>query len=161
MSVERVLLTGSSGLIGTSLVRWLRQNQISTITLHRRPSDGPGSQPIEAQELWDPYDAAPVSHPEALEGITAAVHLSGANLAGQRWTSAYKGEIFMSRVRPTQALANLLAELRSKPEVLVCASAIGIYGNRGDEELSEASLPGSGFLPDLCLAWEQAARPAE
>jgi uncharacterized protein len=157
MSLERVLLTGSSGLIGISLVRSLMQNRISTITLHRRPS----AQRTEASELWDPYAAAPVSRPEGLEGITAAVHLSGANLAGRRWTTAYKGEISASRVTPTHALAKLLAGLRSKPEVLVCASAIGIYGNRGAEELTEASLPGSGFLPDLCVAWEEAARPAE
>ncbi len=153
MSMERVLLTGSSGFIGTSLVRSLSQNRISTITLHRRPS---GS----AQEFWDPYAPTPVARPEALEGITAAVHLSGANLAARRWTSAYKAEIAESRVKPTHAIANLLAGLRSKPEVLVCASAIGVYGDRGDEELSEASRPGSGFIPDLCLAWEAAARPA-
>jgi uncharacterized protein len=156
MSVERVLLTGSSGLIGTSLVRSLMQNRISTITLHR----GPSAQRPEAP-LWDPYAETPVSRPEGLEGITAAVHLSGANLAGRRWTSAYKREIAESRVTPTRALALLLAGLRPKPEVLVSASAIGIYGNRGDEELSEASPPGSGFLPDLCVAWEEAARPAE
>jgi uncharacterized protein len=89
------------------------------------------------------------------------VHLSGANLAGRRWTSAYKDVIAESRVKPTHAIANLLAGLRTKPEVLVCASAIGIYGNRGDEELSEDSQPGSGFLPELCLAWEEATRPAE
>jgi hypothetical protein len=154
MSMERVLLTGSSGLIGTSLVRSLSQNRISTITLHRRPSGAP-------QEYWDPYAPTPVNRPEAFEGISAVVHLSGANLAARRWTAAYKGEIAESRVKPTQAIANLLAGLRSKPEVLVCASAIGIYGNRGDEELTEASLPGSGFIPDLCLAWEAAARPAE
>jgi uncharacterized protein (TIGR01777 family) len=154
MSMERILLTGSSGLIGTSLVRSLWQNRISTITLHRHPS-GP------AQEYWDPYAPTPVTRPEAFEGITAAVHLSGANLAAQRWTSAYKAEIAESRVKPTQAIANLLAGLQSKPEVLVCASATGIYGDRGDEELSEASLLGSGFIPDLCLAWEAATRPAE
>jgi uncharacterized protein (TIGR01777 family) len=89
------------------------------------------------------------------------VHLSGANLAGRRWTAAYKDEISASRVVPTHALAKLLAGLKSKPDVLVCASAIGIYGNRGDEELSEASVPGSGFLPDLCVAWEEAAQPAQ
>jgi uncharacterized protein len=154
MSLGRVLLTGSSGLIGTSLVRRLMQNRISTIRLHRTPSG-------VAEEYWDPYAAAPVSRLESLEGITAAVHLSGANLAGRRWTRAYKREISSSRVTPTHALASMLAGLRAKPEVLICASAIGIYGNRGDEELSEASLPGSGFLPDLCLAWEKAARPAE
>ena len=157
MRVERVLLTGSSGFIGTSLVRSLMQNRISTISLHRRPS----GQRTEAAELWDPYAGTPVSQPERLEGVTAAVHLSGTNLAGRRWTAAYKAEIATSRVTPTHALAKLLAGLKSKPEVLVCASAIGIYGNRGDEELSEASLPGSGFLPDLCVAWEEAARPAQ
>ncbi len=154
MSVERVLLTGSSGFIGTSLIRSLSQNRISTISLHRSPSGA-------AQEFWDPYAPTPVPHPEAIEGITAAVHLSGANLAARRWTSAYKHEIAESRLKPTHAIANVLAGLRSKPEVLVNASAIGIYGDRGDEELSEASPPGSGFIPDLCRAWEAAARPAE
>ncbi len=132
------------------------QNRISTIALHRRRSDDA----TEAQELWDPYAAKPVSRPEMLEGITAAVHLSGANLAGRRWTSAYKREISESRVTPTSALAKVLAGLRAKPEVMVCASAIGIYGDCGDEELSEVSPPGSGFLPGLCAAWEEAARPA-
>jgi hypothetical protein len=157
MRVERVLLTGSSGFIGTSLLRSLMEHRISTITLHRQPSAQQG----EASELWDPYAETPVSDPERLEGVTAAVHLSGANLAARRWTAAYKDEISASRVTPTHALAKLLAGLKSKPEVLVCASAIGIYGNRGDEELSEASPPGSGFLPDLCVAWEEAARPAQ
>ena len=155
--VERILLTGSSGLIGTSLVRSLDQNRISTINLHRRSS----GQPTEASESWDPYAGTPVSRPEVLEGVTAAVHLSGANLAGRRWTSAYKREIAESRVTPTRALAKLLAGLTTKPEVLVCASAIGIYGDRGAEELSEASLPGSGFLAELCHAWEAATRPAQ
>jgi uncharacterized protein (TIGR01777 family) len=153
INVDRILLTGSSGLIGTSLVRSLRRNRIAMVTLRRHPSQGAG-------ELWDPYAPTPLSHPEVLEGITAAVHLSGANLAGQRWTSSYKREIVESRVTPTHALATLLAGLGSKPAVLVCASATGIYGERGDEVLTEASLPGSGFIPDLCLAWEKATQPA-
>jgi hypothetical protein len=110
--------------------------------------------------LWNPYAATPVSDPRSLDGTTAAVHLSGASLAGRRWTSAYKQEILESRVKPTRALATLLAGLRPKPAVLVCASAIGIYGDRGDELLTEASLPGSGFLPQVCLAWEKATQPA-
>ena len=105
--------------------------------------------------LWDPYAATPISRPRELEGTTAAVHLSGANLAGRRWTASYKQEILESRVKPTHALATLLAGLRPKPAVLVCASAIGIYGGRGDELLTEASSPGSGFLPEVCLAWEK------
>ena len=147
MSVDRILLTGSSGLIGTSLVRSLRRNRIAMVTVRRHPLPGTGDEEL----LWDPYAPTPLSHPEALEGITAAVHLSGANLAGRRWTSSYKREIVESRVTPTHALATLLAGLGSKPAVLVCASATGIYGDRGDEVLTEASLPGSGFIPDLCL----------
>jgi uncharacterized protein len=102
----------------------------------------------------------PVSDPRSLDGTTAAVHLSGANIAGRRWSSAYKREILDSRVKPTQAIATLLARLRPRPSVLVCASAIGIYGGRGDELLTEASLPGTGFLPEVCLAWENATQPA-
>jgi uncharacterized protein (TIGR01777 family) len=154
MSADQILLTGSSGLIGTSLVRSLRRKRISIITLRRRSSQSAG-----AREFWDPYAAVPVS-PRALEGTTAAVHLSGANLAGRRWTSAFKREICASRITPTHALAAMLAALESKPAVLVSASAIGIYGNRGDEVLTEASSTGSGFLPEVCLDWEKATQPA-
>jgi hypothetical protein len=101
-----------------------------------------------------------VSDPQRLAGVTAAIHLSGANVSGQRWTSSYKREILESRVKPTHALAVVLSSLRPKPAVLVCASAIGIYGSRGDEVLTESSPPGSGFLPEVCLAWEKAAQPA-
>jgi uncharacterized protein (TIGR01777 family) len=126
------------------------------IALHRRPLQEAG-----ATELWDPYSATPVTRPQALAGVTAAVHLSGANLAGRRWTASFKHEISDSRVTPTHALANLLAGLKPKPSVLVCASAIGIYGDRGDEVLTEASLPGNGFLAEVCVAWEKATQPAE
>jgi uncharacterized protein len=156
MSAERILLAGSSGLIGTSLVRRLTQERISIISLLRHPSPDAGG----SQRLWDPYSVTPVSDPRALDGTTAAVHLSGANVAGRRWRSAYKREILESRVKPTHAIATLLAGLRPKPSVLVCASAIGIYGGRGDELLTEASLPGTGFLPEVCVAWENATQPA-
>jgi uncharacterized protein len=156
MNAERILLTGSSGLIGTSLVRRLEEERISIISLVRRRLPDAGGY----QRLWDPYSVTPVSDPRSLDGTTAAVHLSGANLAGRRWNSAYKRQILESRVKPTHAIATLLAGLRPRPSVLVCASAIGIYGGRGDELLSEASLPGTGFLPEVCLAWEKATRPA-
>jgi uncharacterized protein len=125
------------------------------VTLHRGPTQG-----TSTDEVWDPYAARPMNHPQAIEGTTAAVHLSGVNVAGRRWTSAYRREILESRVTPTHALATLLTELKAKPAVLVCASAIGIYGNRGDEVLTETSLPGSGFLPEVCVAWERATQPA-
>jgi uncharacterized protein (TIGR01777 family) len=153
MSADLILLTGSSGLIGNSLIRTLRQNRISTFRLHRNLSTDSGG------AFWDPYATEPVHRTEALEGITAAVHLSGANVAA-RWTPSYKRTVLKSRVTPTHALATLLAGLRSKPAVLVCASAIGIYGGRGDEVLTETSAPGSGFLADVCVAWENATQPA-
>jgi uncharacterized protein len=162
MNEDRILLTGSSGLIGTSLVRNLMRKRISMVSLRRRALSGARSGGSDglSNELWDPYSATPVSLPRSLDGTTAAVHLSGVNLAGRRWTSSYKREILESRVKPTHALATILAGLRPKPAVLVCASAIGIYGSRGEELLSESSLPGSGFLPEVCLAWEKAAQPA-
>ena len=160
MTADQILLTGSSGLIGTSLVRALRRKRISIISLHRRPLPGTGLHNAGFQGLWDPYAATPMTLPRNVEGTTAAVHLSGANLAGRRWNSSYKQEILESRVKPTRAIATLLAGLRPKPAVLVCASAIGIYGGRGDELLTESSLPGSGFLPEVCLAWEKATKPA-
>jgi uncharacterized protein len=153
MTADLILLTGSSGFIGNSLIRTLRQNRISTLRLHRNLSTS------DDGAFWNPYAAKPVHHPEALEGITAAVHLSGANLAA-RWTPSYKRKVLESRVTPTHALATLLAGLRARPAVLVCASAIGIYGGRGDEILTEASASGSGFLADVCVAWENATQPA-
>src|SRR6202044_1962732 len=146
MSAERIMLTGSSGFIGTSLIRSLVGQRISIISLLRPPlSDGGAG----SQHLWNPYAATPVSDPRSFDGTTAAVHLSGANLAGRRWTHAFKREILESRVKPTPALATLLAGLRPKPAVLVCAAAIGIYGSGGDNLLTEASLSGSGFLPQV------------
>jgi uncharacterized protein len=155
MSVRPILLTGSSGLVGASLVRSLSAKQISTIILRRQTDKIKNNEAV-----WDPYAPEPLKSPETLEGIPAAVHLSGANIAAQRWTSSYKRVLRDSRLVPTRSLATLLAGLRSKPSVLICASAIGIYGDRGDELLTETSSPGSGFLAELCLDWEKAAQPA-
>jgi uncharacterized protein len=156
INAERVLLAGASGLIGTSVIRRLVEERISIISLVRRPPKSAGGPEV----LWDPYSVTPVSDLRPLDGTTAAVQLSGVNVAGGRWSAAYKREIIESRVKPTHAMATLLAGLRPKPAVLVCASAIGIYGGRGDEWLTEASLPGTGFLPEVCLAWEKATQPA-
>ena len=158
--MAQILLTGSSGLIGTALVRAIGQDRIATITLTRDVSSKASEVERRQQLPWDPYSATPVSDPRALDGVTAAVHLSGANVAGARWTTAYKRKIMESRTQPTHALATLLTTLKPLPQVLVCASAIGIYGDRGDELLDEDAQPGSGFLPEVCLAWEAATKPA-
>jgi len=117
--------------------------------------------PAVAGELeWNPTAAAPIPDTAPLEGLAAALHLSGASVAAHRWTAAYKREMAMSRVESTHALASMLASLRQPPSTLLVASATGIYGDRGEELLDETSGPGTGFLADLCGQWEAAAQPA-
>ena len=120
----------------------------------RKPS--PGLESV----VWDPSAAVPLPDESVLAHVDAAVHLSGAPVAGPRWTAAYKREIVSSRVQSTMALVDLLKRLDPPPRVLVCASAIGIYGDRGDEILTEQSLPGHGFLAETCVSWERAAKSA-
>jgi uncharacterized protein (TIGR01777 family) len=150
----KVLISGASGLVGSALVRAGEANQIQTWQLVRRNPAGP------AEIQWDPNAPAPIARPAALEGLTAAIHLSGANVAGHRWTTSYKREIVDSRVKTTRALVNTFRSLKQPPPIFLCASATGIYGNRGDEILTEDSKPGSGFLADTCLAWEVEAAQA-
>lgn len=100
----------------------------------------------------------PIS-PELVSGFQAVIHLAGESILG-RWTAGKKARIRDSRVQGTRNLAEALAQTREKPQVFLCSSAIGYYGNRGDEVLKEDSSPGEGFLPQVCEEWEQAARPA-
>lgn len=147
----RIAITGSSGLIGSALVRSLEADGHTAIRVVR--SDGvPGSVrwDIEAGEI----DAA------GLEGLDGVVHLAGEGIAEKRWTEEQKRRILESRTKGTTLLATALASLSDKPPVLVSGSAIGGYGNRGDEQLTEASERGAGFLADVVAAWEAAAEPA-
>jgi hypothetical protein len=107
---------------------------------------------------WNPDDGT--LDPGALDGVDAVVHLAGENIAGGRWTPAQKARIRDSRVRGTALLARSLRELDRKPRILLSGSAVGFYGNRGDELLDESSARGRGFLADVCAQWEDAARPA-
>jgi uncharacterized protein len=153
---SKIVISGASGLIGTALVRTFIANQISVTRLVRKLS------PDNSQEIcWSPLTSPPPAAPSELEGFDAVIHLSGANVAARRWTSAYKKQIVESRVRTTRALAEMLAGLKYPPQAFLCASAIGIYGNRGDEILTEASPSGSGFLAETCIAWEAATQPAK
>ncbi len=143
----RVMMSGASGLIGASVINALRTRGDDVTPLVRRPP-GPG------EARWDP--AAGSIDSGALEGADAVVHLAGAGIGDKRWSATRRQEIVSSRVRSTSLLARSLAELNRPPSVLVSASAVGFYGDRGDEELTEASGPGRGFLAELCQAWEDA-----
>jgi len=151
----RIAVTGSTGLIGTAVVAALRDGGHRVIRLVRRT-------PAGGDEIaWDPLAPTGGLAPGALDGLDAAVHLAGANVAGRRWTAAYKEEIRASRVRGTRALAGALAAASAPPSVLLSGSAIGWYGDTGGREVDESSPAGSGFLPDVVREWEAAARQAE
>ena len=154
MNIRKIAISGASGMIGTALVRAAKANRISVLTLVRR---APAS-PSEIQ--WDPESTVILSNPAPLEALDVAIHLSGANLSAHRWTPGYKREIIESRVRTTRALVRALQSLRQPPRALLCASATGIYGDRGDEILTENSPPGHGFLAETCVAWEAEAAKA-
>ena len=146
----RVVISGASGLIGSALVPGLRARGHDVVRLVRSEPAGPD------EVRWDPatgdLDVA------ALAGVDAIVNLSGENL-GKRWTAARKREILDSRVRSTDLLARTVAALDPRP-VFAVASAVGFYGDRGDDVLTEESSAGAGFLADVVRAWEAAADPA-
>jgi uncharacterized protein (TIGR01777 family) len=148
----RVLLTGSHGLIGSELIATLRASGHDITRLVR-------SAPEPGDAVWDigrgTIDGA------ALDGHDAVVNLAGAGLGDHRWSDAYKREIHDSRTRGTELLCEALAKLDRPPRVLVSGSAVGYYGDRGDEELTEASRAGTGFLADVVQDWEAATGVAE
>lgn len=148
----RVLLTGSSGLIGSALTRSLEADGHHVTRLVRRPPGGP------SEVRWDP--AAGSIDAARLEGHDAAVNLAGAGIGDRRWTAKHKAAIRDSRVQGTGLLARTLATLERPPAVLASGSAVGFYGNRGDEELTEESRPGTGFLAEVVREWEAATTPA-
>jgi uncharacterized protein (TIGR01777 family) len=148
-----VAVTGSTGLVGTALVPALERDG----HLVRRIVRGQ-VQDADREISWDP--AAGTIDAAELNGIDTIVHLAGANIAGHRWTSAFKQTILKSRVEGTRLLCDALAKLEMKPSVLVSASATGFYGNRGDELVDESSSGGSGFLAEVCREWEAATKPA-
>lgn len=150
--VKTVALSGSTGLVGQALTSLLISGGMTVLPLVRKKSANAsailmdvGSQKIEAEKL---------------EGVDAVVHLAGENI-GERWSTAKKKSIRESRVFGTRLLCETLARLSRKPSVLVCASATGFYGERGDEVLTEDSAAGEGFLADVCKEWEAETHAAE
>ncbi len=147
----KVAITGASGLLGRVLGAFFSAGGHEVIRIGR----GQGN-----ELRWDPTRDDLGLAPGALEGITWMIHLAGDNVGVGRWTPEKKKAMYESRVPVTQRLARQLARLRRKPEVLIGASGIGVFGDRGDEVLSESSAPGPGFFGDLCKAWEGAASAA-
>lgn len=148
----RVVLTGSSGLIGRALAEALERRGDEVVRLVRREPRHPG------EHRWDPRGGA--LDAEALLGADAVVHLAGAGIGDRRWTAARKAEIRDSRLLGTALLAQAIAASPRPCPVWVSGSAIGIYGDRGEEELDEDSATGTGFLAELCRQWEAATAPA-
>ncbi len=148
----KILVTGFTGLIGSKLVQALQSAGHEVLGLSRRT----GHKQLRTVQ-WDPM--AGQLNPADLEGLEAVVHLAGETIVG-RWTAAKKARILNSRKQGTQLLCETLAKLNKPPRVLVSASAIGYYGDRGAEMLREESTPGTGFLADTSVAWEYATTPA-
>jgi uncharacterized protein (TIGR01777 family) len=160
----RVFVTGGTGLIGTPLIRRLRERQDSVVVLTRRPAEArtrlaAGCTIVEG----DPTQPGPWS--DALADCDAAINLAGENIFAQRWSEEFKARLLGSRVRSTQNVVQGLTRNPVTPDgrrkVLVNASAIGYYGPHGDEELTEDDLPGCDFLAGICADWEKAAQEAE
>ncbi len=144
----KILISGSTGLVGSSLLFHLGSKGHNVLSLVRRTPSNP------SQILWNPPASGPAL--ESLEGLDAVVHLAGESIASGRWTASKKKAIHDSRVLGTRLLSEAIAVMKTPPKVFVSASAIGYYGDRGSEILREGSAPGAGFLPDVCKAWEAA-----
>ena len=149
----RVAVTGATGLVGQRLVPALLAAGHRVDRLTRRP---PAAGTTDVQ--WDPLRGR--LDPRALEGVDAVVHLAGESIAARRWSRSVKERIRRSRVDGTRLLSETLGRLERRPRVLVSASAVGYYGDRGEAPLTEDSAPGAGFLADVCREWEAAADPA-
>jgi uncharacterized protein (TIGR01777 family) len=148
-----IAVTGASGLLGSALLPFLTGGGHRLSRLVRSAATA-GTAAIE----WNPQ--AGQLEPSGLEGLDGLVHLAGENIAAGRWTAGQKARIRDSRVNSTRLLSETLAQLSRPPKVLVCASAIGFYGDRGTDLMSEDSPAGGGFLAEVCEAWEAASQPA-
>jgi hypothetical protein len=150
----KILISGSSGLVGSELISFLEHQGHDTTSLIRSQSKKPSRSSIQADLINGEINA------DELEGFDAIIHLAGENIAGKRWTDTQKNKIRDSRVKSTETLANAIAKLKNPPKVFICASAIGFYGDRPDEYIHEDSVPIKGdFLSETCVAWENACKP--
>jgi uncharacterized protein len=155
----KILVTGATGLIGKTLCQVLAQEGHELVVLSRQPEKAQVLPNVRAWR-WQAENETPPD--EAWEGVDAVIHLAGEPVAGQRWTETQKRRIRDSRVLGTRNLIEGLKRATVKPQVFVSASAVGFYGDRGDEKLDESSTAGRGFLSEVCVEWErEAAQAAE
>lgn len=152
--VKRILISGATGMVGTSLTRHLTNAGHRVSRLVR-----PGAQSQVGDVSWEPNAA--IADVNGMEGFDAVVNLNGASIAGKRWTRARKGLLRNSRLAPTRLLVDCMSKLNKKPVVFVSASGVGLYGDRGEEVLTEESGPGTDFLSLLARDWEGEANRAE
>jgi uncharacterized protein (TIGR01777 family) len=151
----RILITGASGLIGKALQKSFDHRGYEKLLATRR-------EPTNANQIhWTVEEGFREEDLGRLEGLDAVIHLAGENISGLRWTDEKKKSIRDSRVKGTHNVVNTLANLKQKPKVFIAGSAMGFYGDRGDEIVTEASAPGDNFLADVCRAWEMESRRAE
>lgn len=147
---QTIAVSGASGLVGTALSDCLRADGHKVLALSRSDSDTK-----DGSIHWTTESG--IVNPDRLGDVDTIVHLAGENIAGGRWTAAMKDRIRSSRVDGTRNLVNSIGAVEKRPSTLICASAIGFYGDRGSAELDESSAAGSGFLPDTCRDWETEA----
>ena len=147
----KIIISGASGLIGKPLVARLRKSNHEVIQLVRRAAKSGESQ-------WNPANG--LIDASVIDGADAVIHLSGAGIGDRRWTARYKQELLDSRTKSTTLLATTIAKCAKKPSVFLSASGVGIYGPRGDEQLTEQSSHGDSFLAEICKQWEAATKPA-
>ena len=155
---QKVLVSGSTGLIGLQLCAFLAAAGHEVTRLVRPTTVLPDDAKIDDVVVWD--DRTGEILEGDLNGFDTVIHLAGAGIGDKRWNAKRKDVIVTSRTVPTDHLARILASLKQPPAAFLCGSAIGFYGDRGDEELDETSAPGTNFLAQTCTAWEAAAQPA-
>ena len=148
-----IAISGASGLVGTALTNSLQADGAKVVAISRS-SKGKNSNPI----VWDPETG--LLNPDRLNDVDTVIHLAGEGIASGRWNKQQKAKIRDSRVKGTASLVNSIAQISNRPKTFICASAIGFYGDRADEVLTEDAAAGTGFLPDVSVQWEAAADAA-
>jgi uncharacterized protein len=149
----KILITGATGLIGSALQKPLRDGGHDLLLASRKPPKN------DNFIQWDVSEG--FAEPEKLEGVHAVIHLAGENLSGLRWTDEKKKAIRDSRILGTRNVVDTISNLKQRPQILIAASAVGFYGDRGDDIMTETSSPGKNFLADVCREWEAESRRAE